>query len=80
MFYVSTRGGGEPITSTKAVLNGIAPDGGLYMPRGVGAFDWKALLDLSTQEMSEKILSWFLPDFPDMAGIVHRAYHGKFDT
>lgn len=80
MFYVSTRGGGEPVSSTKAVLNGIAPDGGLYMPRGIGSFDWAGTLKLPAQQMSEKILGWFLPEFPDMAGIVRRAYHGKFDT
>ena len=80
MFYVSTRGGGAPVLSTRAVLNGIAPDGGLYMPQGVGSFDWKGTLKLTTQEMSEKILGWFLPEFPDMAGIVRRAYRGKFDT
>ena len=80
MFYVSTRGGGKPVASTRAVLNGIAPDGGLYMPQGVGAFDWKGTLKLTTQEMSERILGWFLPEFPDMAGIVRRAYRGKFDT
>lgn len=32
MMYVSTRGGGEPITLSEALARGLAPDGGLYVP------------------------------------------------
>lgn len=32
MKYVSTRGGGEPVTLSEAVRRGLAPDGGLYVP------------------------------------------------
>jgi threonine synthase len=32
MRYVSTRGGGEPVNFSTALLRGIAPDGGLYVP------------------------------------------------
>ena len=80
MFYVSTRGGTMPVLSTKAVLDGIAPDGGLYMPEAMPQLDWKAVLDLPVLEMAEKILGCFLPDFNDMKGIVSRAYTGKFET
>ena len=30
-FYHSTRSGTDPVTSKQAILNGIAPDGGLYV-------------------------------------------------
>jgi len=33
MLYISTRGGGEPISFTDAVAQGLAPDGGLYLPQ-----------------------------------------------
>jgi len=32
MKYISTRGGAEPVDFVTACLNGLAPDGGLYMP------------------------------------------------
>src|SRR3974390_1084651 len=32
MRYISTRGGAEPIGFLEAVLAGLAPDGGLYVP------------------------------------------------
>jgi len=80
MFYHSTRNSKNQVTSTQAVLSGIAPDGGLYMPGDLRAaeFDWKSLMELSTLEMSERILHHFLPDFQDMRGIVTRAYENKF--
>ena len=32
MKFISTRGNGEIISSSKAIINGIADDGGLYVP------------------------------------------------
>ena len=32
MRYVSTRGGGQPQTFTQILLEGLAPDGGLFVP------------------------------------------------
>ena len=80
MRYVSTRGAARPVSSLEAVLQGIAPDGGLYMPEAIPVLDCEALMERSTQEMAVQILSALLPDFKDMAGIVERAYCGKFET
>ena len=33
MKFISTRGNGEIISSSKAIINGIADDGGLYVPK-----------------------------------------------
>ena len=35
MDFVSTRGGGEPVSFTEAFARGLAPDGGLYVPRSL---------------------------------------------
>ena len=32
MRYLSTRGGVEPVSFSEAVAQGLAPDGGLYLP------------------------------------------------
>ena len=80
MDYISTRGQSPAVDSAQAVLSGLAPDGGLYMPRAIPAFDWQNCLTLSAQQMSAAILSALLPDIPNMEALVKRAYTGKFET
>ena len=80
MDYISTRGQSPAVDSAQAVLSGLAPDGGLYMPRAIPAFDWQHCLALSAQQMSAAILSALLPDIPNMEALVKRAYTGKFET
>ena len=80
MDYISTRGQSPAVDSAQAVLSGLAPDGGLYMPRTIPAFDWQHCLTLSAQQMSAAILSALLPDIPNMEALVKRAYTGKFET
>ena len=80
MDYISTRGQSPAVDSAQAVLSGLAPDGGLYMPRAIPAFDWQHCLALSAQQMSAAILSALLPDIPNMDALVKLAYTGKFET
>ena len=80
MLYHSTRGGSPAVDSAQAVLRGLAPDGGLYMPQALPEFDWQRCLRGSAREMSAMILSALLPEIPDMPALVDRAYVGKFET
>ncbi|MGN0978692.1 MAG: threonine synthase [Faecousia sp.] len=80
MFYHSTRSDTAFVDSAQAVLEGLAPDGGLYMPQSIPAFDWQQCLRGSSQDMATQILSALLPDIPDMPELVRRAYTGKFET
>ena len=80
MFYHSTRGKKHAVNSCRAVLEGIAPDGGLYMPESLPVFDWEKCLQGDSLSMSRDILSALLPDIPNMDELVHRAYEGKFQT
>ncbi len=80
MHYHSTRNNENPVSSARAVLSGLAPDGGLYMPETIPAFDWSSCLQGDTLAMATRILSALLPDIPDMAELVKRAYVGKFET
>ena len=80
MRYHSTRSNQSFVDSAQAVLEGLAPDGGLYMPEKMPEFDWKACLNGTSQEMSVKILSALLPEIPDMPSLVSKAYTGKFET
>jgi threonine synthase len=45
MQYHSTRGLSPEIDSAQAVLNGLAPDGGLYLPLELPAFSWKNCIE-----------------------------------
>ena len=80
MLYHSTRSEGNRVDSAQAVLEGLAPDGGLYMPVSLPAFDWKKCLEGSSMDMSTQILSALLPDIPEMGELVKKAYTGKFET
>ncbi len=80
MIYHSTRNESLRADSAQAVLEGLAPDGGLYVPAQLPAFDWKACLQGSAMDMATSILSALLPDIPDMPELVRRAYTGKFTT
>ena len=80
MDYISTRGQSPAVDSAQAVLSGLAPDGGLYMPQAIPAFDWQHCLTLSAQQMSAAILTALLPDIPNMDTLVKQAYTGKFET
>ena len=60
MRYVSTRGGGEPVSLAQAIANGAAPDGGLYLPDAIPAADLAALSpDLPLAEFASRLLAPF---------------------
>ncbi len=84
MRYQSTRSKNHTATGPEAVLQGIAPDGGLYMIADFNEIrlDWKALLELDTVSMAAKILQALLPDFSpaEMEELAKKAYCGKFET
>ncbi len=80
MQYFSTRGKSPAVTGAQAVLKGLAPDGGLYLPEKLPEFDWKSAVQVDAMTVATQILSAFLPDIPDMDNLVRRAYAGKFES
>ena len=80
MLYHSTRSDKTSVDSAQAVLNGLAPDGGLYVPAALPALDMEKCLKGSTMEMAAEIIGALLPDVPEMKTLVQRAYTGKFET
>ncbi len=80
MQYHSTRSHEPQVTGAQAVLQGLAGDGGLYVPREIPAFDWRKCVFSDALSMAEQILSAFLPDIPGMSELVQKAYKGKFET
>lgn len=84
MFYQSTRDSALTATGTQAILQGIAPDGGLYVPAGGGLprLNVGALCAMETQEMAAAIMGALLPEFSEaeMKQLVRNAYAGRFET
>ena len=78
MLYHSTRSEQNLVDSAQAVLSGLAPDGGLYVPEKLPEIDVMACLQESTMDMAKRIISALLPDIPEMGTLVDRAYTGKF--
>ena len=80
MLYHSTRSNTNTADSAQAVLSGLAPDGGLYVPTAVPTLDVEACLQEDTMSMATRIIGAMLPDIPEMATLVRRAYSGKFES
>ena len=82
MLYQSTRGGASPVSSARAIVDGLAPDGGLYVmaPGEIPQVDWRGFLALDYPSLAAKILSALLPDFDEAEAkeLVTAAYTGKF--
>jgi len=68
MRYVSTRGGAKPQPFTGILLEGLAPDGGLFLPEEflkLGPADLSAMRGMSYAELAFAILSKFADDIPE---------------
>ncbi|SPO30937.1 probable THR4 - threonine synthase (o-p-homoserine p-lyase) [Ustilago trichophora] len=72
MKYLSTRGGSERLTFEEAVLTGLAPNGGLFIPAEVPQLpaNWESeWANLSFPELSHRVLSLYIPEDPAQGGI-----------
>ncbi|KKW08162.1 MAG: L-threonine synthase [Candidatus Kaiserbacteria bacterium GW2011_GWA2_49_19] len=79
MRYISTRGNSESREFKEILLEGLAPDGGLYVPEQYPKFTDAELDDLrgkTYQETALNILRTFITDIPeeDLRGIIARTY------
>ena len=91
MLYLSTRNNKISKKPSEAVLEGIAKDGGLYMPHSFDGveFPLKDLEKMSNKEISAQVISLLFKNDEmlsnpkgELAGaydLVSKAYDGKFD-
>ncbi len=85
MNYLSTRGSTSGFSAAAAIKEGMAADGGLFVPSCIpcpGPTFVSGLAPLSYGERAAKVLSLFLDDYTaeEIAGSVQAAYgKGKFD-
>jgi len=82
MLYVSTRGGAKPQPFTAVLFEGLAPDGGLFLPEEfpkLAPADLSAMRRMSYAELAFAILSKFADDIPadDLERLVAATYTEK---
>jgi len=77
--YLSTRGGAKPQAFIDTLLEGLAPDGGLFVPERtprLSATEFAALRAMGYRELAFAVLSKFADDLPagDLKGLIDRTY------
>ena len=84
VLYKSTRGKGETVTASMAILKGLSEDGGLFVPTEIPKLDVPAekLAQMTYQETAYEVMSRFLTDFTEeeLKNCIASAYDEKFDT
>ncbi|MGX7418210.1 threonine synthase [Carnobacterium gallinarum] len=80
--YQSTRDANNVVTASQAILQGLAVDGGLYVPTEMPKLDlnFKELANKTYQEVAYLVLSAFLTDFTEeeLMYCINGAYDQKF--
>ncbi len=84
LLYKSTRGGESQVTASRAILQGLAGDGGLFVPERIPKLTagFRELSGMSYQETAYEVMKLFLTDFTEeeLKHCIRSAYDEKFDT
>lgn len=84
LMYRSTRNSSIKITSSQAILQGLAPDGGLYVPEAIPQLKTsiEELARMNYRELAYEVLRLFLTDYTEeeLQDCINKAYDNKFDT
>jgi threonine synthase len=75
--YVSTRGTAPARSFCDILLEGLASDGGLYLPEEFPRADLKALRGKSYADLAVAILSRYMDDVPELERIVRATYSAR---
>ncbi|HEX5477662.1 MAG TPA: threonine synthase, partial [Burkholderiales bacterium] len=81
MLYVSTRAAGLQAPPARRfgeiLLEGLAPDGGLYVPERYPQADLASLRRCSYPDLAFRVLSYFIDDVPHLNDLVQKTYQAK---
>jgi threonine synthase len=84
LYYKSTRSDTIKVTSSEAILLGLANDGGLFVPTMIPKLNssMEELMNLSYQEIAFEVMRLFLTDYTEeeLKFCINKAYDDKFDT
>ena len=84
ILYRSTRSDSTPVTASRAILMGLAADGGLFVPTEFPVLE-KSFSDLARmdyQGVAYEVMKLLLTDFTEkeLRGCIRNAYGSNFDT
>ncbi|MDO4316894.1 MAG: threonine synthase [Lachnospiraceae bacterium] len=84
LMYKSTRSEDGLVTASQAILQGLAADGGLFVPTELPklSLSMEQLSKMTYQETAYEVMKRFLTDFTEeeLKDCIRRAYDEKFDT
>ncbi|MBQ8262502.1 MAG: threonine synthase [Lachnospiraceae bacterium] len=84
ILYSSTRCGEKKVTASQAILQGLAEDGGLFVPSQIPVFDFdiNEKKDMTYRETAYEVMKLLLTDFTEeeLKYCIDSAYDEKFDT
>jgi len=82
--YISTRGSQEQVSASQAIIQGIAGDGGLFVPNvwPEKISNLEELQHMPYQEVAYQVMKLFLTDFSEeeLRSCIAKAYDEKFST
>lgn len=81
MQFFSTRNSGHAVSAAEAIVRGLAPDGGLYLPTEFPTFPMETLASMTGEDISVRVLSLLFEDFTEeeLRRAVHAAYAEAFE-
>ncbi len=84
VLYSSTRGAQGQIKASEAILRGLSPDGGLYVPDHIPQLEksLREIAELDYQETAYEVMKLLLTDYTEeeLKYCISHAYDSKFDT
>lgn len=84
LMYQSTRNSNNKVLASQAVLQGLSPDGGLFVPEQIPVLEksMEELSLLSYQELAYEVMKLYLTDYTEeeLKDCIAKAYDAKFDT
>lgn len=84
LYYSSTRGNGKKVLPSEAIIQGIAEDGGLFVPDYIPSLKDKlySLKNLSYKDLAFSVMSQFFTDFAEdeLRKCIDEAYDKKFHS
>ena len=84
MNFISSRGGSQKLTASKAIIKGISDDGGLFVPETFPNIyhSLSKKMGLSYEELAYEIIKEFFDDISgeDLKEAINLAYKGRFEV
>lgn len=84
MDYISTRGKAAPVSASEAIVQGLANDGGLFVPTSFPQWDLtriESLCSMPYHAVASAVLAEYLTDFStdEIDEMTQKAYGSQFD-